>query len=374
MFSGVANIARRWIRRAALPLAAWLQACAPGLAATADTGPQPEGLDALVPALMAKHHVPGVAIAGIADRRLAWHRQYGVRRASSSDAVTPETLFEAASMSKPVGAYVALKLVESGKLDLDRPLHEYLRRPYVPDQPLHLKITARMTLAHRTGFPNWRKGGWRAGGPLPVNFEPGTRFGYSGEGYTYLQRVIEHITGEPFEPYLTRTLLAPLGITTGGFSWQDRFAAIAAAGHDAKGEVPPSRELFREANTAYSFYCSPVEYARFIIEMLRVDRSAPHSLSAVSIAAMLTPTSETTGPKPLVRQDGSRPSSSHYGLGWAIDLTARGPRVRHSGSNGTGFRCYCEFYPERGTGLVIMTNAAGGAALWREVIEQVGEP
>jgi CubicO group peptidase (beta-lactamase class C family) len=255
---------------------------------TAEPPALPVYLDELVPELMAKHKVPGVSIVGIEQRRIAWSRQYGVRRAGSADPVTSGTLFEAASMSKPVAAYAALKLVEQGKLDLDRPLHEYLGRPYLPDEPLHLEITARMVLSHTTGFPNWR-----AGDQLRVNSEPGTRFTYSGEGFTYLQRVIEHITGESFAPYLRQTLLDPLGITDGSFSWHDGFAALSADGHDGNGKVLPSRKLYRKANIAYSFYCSPTEYAQFLIEMMKEDRSAAHSLSAESIEAMLTPTTKT---------------------------------------------------------------------------------
>mgnify|MGYP002399028228 CR=1 FL=1 len=335
---------------------------------TGETTALPGYLDELVPALMAKHKVPGVSIVGIEQRRIAWSRQYGVRRAGSADPVTAETLFEAASMSKPVAAYTALKLVEQGKLELDRPLHEYLGRPYLPDEPLHLKITARMVLAHTTGFPNWR-----AGDRLRVKAEPGTRFTYSGEGFTYLQRVIEHITGESFAPYLRRTLLDPLGIKNGSFSWRDDFSALAAFGHDGNGVVLPSRKLYRKANIAYSFYCSPTEYALFLIEMMRLNRSAAHSLSAASIEAMLTPTTKTATDS-LIRRDGSRPVSSHYGLGWAIDLTASGKRIRHSGSNAAGFRCYCEFYPQLGSGIVIMTNGAGGTNLWRKIIEVIGKP
>ncbi|MBI5693110.1 MAG: beta-lactamase family protein [Verrucomicrobia bacterium] len=365
---------RTFVRRIAL--VAFVAGLLPAAfaAAAAPASELPAALDALVPALMEKHHVPGVSVAGIVDRQLAWTRQYGVRRAGRSEPVRPATLFEAASMSKPVGAYVALKLVEQGRLSLDRPLHEFLGRPYLPDEPLHLKITARMVLTHTTGFPNWREGGWRKGGPLPVKSEPGTKFTYSGEGFTYLQRVIEHVTGESFEPFAQRTLLTPIGLTTGGFSWRESFRAIAAAGHNDRGEPMPSRELYREANTAYSLYCSPQEYAAFLAEILRRDRSAPHSLRAETIAVMLTPVIETPNPKPLVRADGSAPLSTHYGLGWALDRTTRGQRVRHSGSNGTGFRCYCEFDPARGTGLVIMSNAVGGAALWREVIEKLGAP
>ncbi len=328
----------------------------------------PGYLDELVPALMVKHKVPGVSIVGIEQRRIAWSRQYGVRRADSADPVTAGTLFEAASMSKPVAAYAALKLVEQGKLDLDRPLYEYLDRPYLPYEPLHLKITARMVLAHTTGFPNWR-----AGDRLRVKVEPGTRFTYSGEGFLYLQRVIEHITGESFAPYLRRTLLDPLGIKNGSFSWHDGFSPLSAVGHDGNGVVLPSRKLYRKANIAYSFYCSPTEYALFLIEIMKVDRSAAYSLSAASIEAMLTPTTKTATDS-LIRRDGSRPLSSHYGLGWAIDMTANGKRIRHSGSNAASFQCYCEFYPYLGSGIVIMTNGAGGNSLWREIIKVIGEP
>ena len=95
-------------------------------------------------------------------------------------------------MSKPLFTYAALQLVESGKLDLDTPLDHYLPSPYLPDDPRTGEITPRMVMAHTTGLPNWRKGGWRAGGPLPLRFPPGTRFSYSGEGYLYLQRAVPH--------------------------------------------------------------------------------------------------------------------------------------------------------------------------------------
>jgi CubicO group peptidase (beta-lactamase class C family) len=231
-----------------------------------------------------------------------------------------------------------------------------------------------MVLSHTTGFPNWRKDGWRSGGPLPVQSEPGTKFTYSGEGFTYLQRVMEHITGEPFERYVQRTLFGPLGITTGSYTWQEGFEKIAAAGHTDKGEVPATRGLYHDANTAYSLYCSSMEYALFLEEMLRLDRSDPQSLSAKSLDAMLTRTTEATGRKPIQRRDGPRAEPTYFGLGWMIDTAASGDRIHHSGSNGTGFRCHCEFDPKTGSGIIIMTNAAGGAELWHELIAAVGEP
>jgi CubicO group peptidase (beta-lactamase class C family) len=277
-------------------------------------------------------------------------------------------------MSKLLMAYAALKLVEQGKLDLDRSLAEYLDKPYLPDEPRHRRITARMVLSHTTGFPNWRTNGWQKGGPLPLLHEPGTRFTYSGEGFLYLQRVVEHITGTPMQAYLQNTLLGPLQMTNSSLVWQDRFSRQAAAGHDAQGRPMASRKLYHEANVAYSLYCTATDYAKLLLEMLAEDRSAPHSLSTRSLDAMLTRTTLAEGRKPVAR-GGVRPSEPrYYGLGWAIDTTATGDRIHHGGSNGTGFRCYCEFDRRRGTGLVIMANAVNGQRLWEDILLAVGEP
>jgi|GEM_PF-182603 len=334
----------------------------------------PEALDELVPRLMQRHRVPGVSIVGIEDRRISWERQYGVRAASSARPVDSQTVFEACSMSKLPFAYVALKLAEEGQLDLDRPLVEYLDKPYLPDEPQHARITARMVLSHTTGLPNWREGGWRGGGPLRLVHEPGTRFTYSGEGFLYLQRVIEHITGRPLESLIRATLFEPLGITTSSYVWQDRYESTAAAGHDAEGRVRPDRPLYRDANAAFSLYCTPAEYAAFLVEILKRDRSAAHSLSDAALGEMLTRITRAEGRQPVARSGIRAPGDVYWGLGWAIDATSSGDRAYHSGSNGTGFRCYCEFDRQRGSGLVIMTNAVGGEALWRDVLASVGEP
>ena len=354
----------------AMPAAAKTPRSLPGEGSAA----LPRRLDDLVPVLMAKHKVPGVAIVGLENRRIAWERQYGVRSKGKPHRVDTQTLFEAASMSKLPASYLALKLVEQGKLDLDRPLCDYLDKPYLTNQPLHLKITTRMVLSHTSGLPNWRKGGWLGGGLLAVEYEPGSRFTYSGEAFTYLQKVMERITGMPFETCVKQRLFEPLGMTHCGYVWQKEFEQVAAAGHDSEGNVRAGRNLYRDANAAYSLYCSPMQYALFLEEMLRVDRSAAHSLCAASLKAMLERTTEAEGRNPIVR--GGRPGSGAacYGLGWAVDRTASGDRFYHSGSNGTGFRCYCEFDPKRGSGIVIMTNASGGAALWQELIAAVGDP
>ncbi|NQT40586.1 MAG: beta-lactamase family protein, partial [Planctomycetes bacterium] len=165
-----------------------------GVLVARDTEQLTAVLEAKVPRLMKEEHVPGLSMVLVRENRIVWKKAFGVRIAGEPEKVDDQTIFEAASMSKPLFTYRVLKLAEDGGFDLDRPLDGCLAEPYLPDQPLAGKITARMVMLHRTGLPNWRKGGWRAGGPLLVLHEPDTRFTYSGEGYLYLQTVIEHLT------------------------------------------------------------------------------------------------------------------------------------------------------------------------------------
>jgi len=334
-------------------------------------------LDILTPELMQDLKVPGVSISVIADGQIAWSKGYGVKNADRPEPVTPATVFEACSMSKVVFTYVVLKLVEQGKLDLDRPLVEYLDVPYLDDQPLHKLITARMVLTHRTGFPNWRAGGWRSSNPLPVNFTPGTQYGYSGEGFLYLQRVVEHITGLPLNDMMQQMLLQPIGMSASSYAWEPRYEQLASAGHDEQGNVKTNRSLYDQANAAFSLYTTPNDYARFIVEVLKQDRSAPYSLNQKSIAEMLTPTIEIDGSHgvqiPRVLQ--SQCKTVHRGLGWVVGKTKNGAtRAWHSGSNGTGFRCQSEFDPQTGCGIVIMTGSVNGVTLYRRLLAAVDFP
>jgi CubicO group peptidase (beta-lactamase class C family) len=335
-----------------------------------EVGPEPDALNRILPVLMSRHHVPGAAMLGIAEGRIAWEMYFGVRQAGESSLVDETTVFEVASMTKPLCAYAALKLAEQGKLDLDRPLSSYLSQPYLKDAPLHEKITARMALSHTTGFPNWRP----KGQALQVLHEPGTQFGYSGEGIFFLQHVIEEISGEGYEGYMQRTLLQPLGMKSSSHVWQPDFATHAAAGHDGAGKVKPDRKLYTKPNAAYSLYSTPRDYAAFVLEMMNADRSAPHSLSADSIHAMLTRTSPSTNRPSLTRHGNKGEGEVRFGLGWSIESTTSGDRICHSGSNGTGFRSYVEFDPAKRHGLIIMTNSDSGADLWRELVGYIGVP
>ena len=190
-------------------------------------------LESDAPELMKKGGVPGLSIALIRGGKTSWVHGFGIKEAKTDQPVTAETVFEAASLSKPVFAYGVLKLLEQGKLALDTPLTTYLPKPYIEGDERLAKITARIVLSHRTGFPNWRQ----SDGALPIYFTPGERFSYSGEGYIYLQRVVEQITHKPLNEYMTEAVFTPLGMRNSSYVWRPDFDALTATGHDAGGKV-----------------------------------------------------------------------------------------------------------------------------------------
>ena len=311
-----------------------------------------------LPPLMKKHHVPGVAFALISDRQLVWSRGYGVRCAGTDHLAEPDTIMEACSMSKPFFAYMLLRSVEREKLELARPLVDYLGTDYLTDDARHRLITAKMVLSHTSGLPNWRRGGWRSGGPLSLGFEPGAKFRYSGEGFLMLQRAVEKKLETDLDTFSLEELIKPLELKNTRYVWQDAFVVRSSCGHDRDGKVKNGRDYYNHANAAYSLYTSAEDYARFIVEILKDDRSAAHSISKATRTEMLSAISQ--------RED----ASADWGLGWGLRKLNTQRQVYHSGSNGSGFRCYSEFFPATGDGLVIMTNSLSGADLWKAVVNE----
>ena len=149
--------------------------------------PDDRFLQSRLNALLDVTSVPGFAVGVLRDGRLAWERYQGVTEAGTRDHVAAHTLFPAASLGKPVFAYAALRLAEQGRLDLDRPLKSYVA-DHAPADARGEKITARHVLSHSSGLRNWRNA---LDQPLVPDFDPGSRFQYSGEGFYYLQRTID---------------------------------------------------------------------------------------------------------------------------------------------------------------------------------------
>ncbi len=302
-----------------------------------------------VPALMQEHRVPGVSIAIIQDRRVHWARGFGVSDARGQQLVTPDTVFEACSMSKPIMALSALQLIQQKRLDLDIPLTQYLGREYLRDQPAQDLITARMALTHRTGLPNWRVGYDEIGGPLPILFPPGSEHTYSGEGILFLQRAMEAISGMPLDLHAQRELFAPLGLTHTSWVWTPGIEQDLASGHRDDGSFK-DRTRYRKANGAYSLYTTPTEYARLMLTLMRPQSPGDEAFTPASVDLMLQRAQRVDDGPAVARPGLARSVATYRALGWSVEVSAEGDIVQHSGSNSSGFRVVRPVQPGEGFG------------------------
>lgn len=366
------NSAEAIQRRTAL---AWLGGLALSPAWATSTGkPRLSAqLEALLPELLRELQVPGAALVVLQGGRPVWSGQFGVCEAGTGRAVRADTVFEAASMSKPLFAYLVLQAAQAGQLDLDRPVLHYLpQEVFNPAQDWQRLITARMLVTHRSGLPNWRSDEDERNDSLRIEFEPGQRFNYSGEGYFYLQRVLEHITQLPLQALAKRNLFQPLGMLASGFVLTPHLDGMRARGHSEQGQALPP-QAYREANAAYTLYTTAADYALFLAEMLKLDRSAAHSLSAKSLQAMLAHASPATDRAPITRPGLAQGLQVFWGLGWAINTTAQGDIAYHTGTNSSGFRNYCQFSASRQSGFVLMSNGLNGHQLWMRLMAHLGD-
>ena len=329
-------------------------------------------LEEHLPALMRDTRVPGVSIAIIQRGEIAWAQGFGVSDVRSGKDVTTQTVFEACSMSKPVLALVAMQLVQEGRLDLDRPLVAYLGHDYLPGQPDHRRITARMALTHRTGFANWRTGYDEMGGPLPLQFPPGSEYTYSGEGILFLQRAMEAITGQPLDRLAHERLFAPLGLARTSFVWTDALEVDLASGHHDDGSYK-DRTRYRKPNAAYSLYTTPTEYARLLLTLQHPELLGARALTRASTDLMLQRELRVDDGDAIPRPGLARSVATYRALGWSLDVTPEGDIVEHSGSNSSGFRAFGQFNPAKDSGLVIFANGDGGSRLRATVIEKIGD-
>ena len=186
------------------------------------------GQAADIEGLLWQYHVPGLAMAVLSPDMEPVCSAHG--RRNRTQAVGSTTVFEAASLSKPVFAFIVLQLAGAGKLSLDAPLAAY-SPAYIEHDPRAATITARHILSHTAGLPNWRNEEY----PLKTYFAPGSRFSYSGEGYVWLQKAVEHVCGDPLERIAIRLVFEPLGMTRSSLVWQDRFEPDHAMPHAVDG-------------------------------------------------------------------------------------------------------------------------------------------
>ena len=262
--------------------------------------------------------------------------------------VGEDTVFEAASLSKPVFAYAVLQLVDEGKLDLDRPLMEYTTQQYIEENFLRgqlederfRRLTARMVLSHTTGLPNWRP----RGGALEFVRDPGVEFGYSGEGFVFLQKVVEDLTGMECNAFVGERVFEPLGMEHSSYVWREDYEQLAASSHSLFGDARPMYKASR-ANAAASLRTTAADYARFLVAVMNGSGLKPETH-----AAMLTPQSET----------GYQGVS--WGLGIGLQASGSGPSFWHWGDNGD-FKAFAVAYREEKLGVVYFANSGTGLSV-----------
>ncbi len=300
--------------------------------------------------LMDSLDMPGLSAALINDREIAYHEVFGVQNAETQEPIDKLSIFEGASLSKPIFAYFAMKMVDQGLLDLDKPLHAYLPHPAIDSTSYndYLKITPRMVLSHSSGFPNFSRGQ-----AISLPFEPGTDFLYSGEAYQYLAAIIGNLHNvgwkdrfnEIFEHEVTR----PLDMQNTSFLWNSYLEENKVFGHQNEkptdnGKGGWSGETF---NAFSSIHSEAYEYALFIRAMLRKE-----GLSDASFDQMLFSQNKFDKNNELYLETGQ----TAWGLGFAQKPSANGLMHLHTGNN-HDFQAYCMFIMEQGYGLVLFTNS-----------------
>ncbi len=305
---------------------------------------------------MEKGEVPGLAIVTIRNGAIQSQRAYGVANAETRQALAPGAIFESASLTKPLFAYAVLKLADAGVLALDVPLVAYLPEP-LPDAGMK-DITARMVLAHTTGLQNEVM----PGQTLRVHVPPGSRFSYSGAGFLYLQRVVEHLTRRSLPELMRELVFVPLGMHHSGYVWIPAYERSKVYGHTAAGTVRPRRKPAEPALPM--LHTTAADYARFMIAMMNGT-----GLKRATWRAMLTPqVSLDEGCFNCLGGGTGRMSRSlWWGLGWGLQRTSRGDAFWHWGENNGEIQNYAIGYRD-GTGVVIFTNSGNGFSIIPEVV------
>jgi CubicO group peptidase (beta-lactamase class C family) len=323
---------------------------------------------------MAALRVPGVGVAVINEGRIEWAKGYGVTEAGTTTPVTPRTLFQAASISKPVAALAALRLVEQGKLGLDEDVNAKLKSWKVPGNEFTKteNVTLRRLLSHTAGLTVHGFGGYAAGDPVPtlvqvldgakpansdpvrVDVVPGAMMRYSGGGFTVAQQLMIDVSGRAFPDLMAELVLKPVGMDDSTYEQPlpEPRRGEAASGHTPDGKLLPGRSHTYPEMAAAGLWTTPTDLAKFLLEVRKALDGRSTVLSQALAREM------TTAVKP------------GYGLGLSLDGLGRAASFGHGGSN-EGFKCQMVAFFEGGRGAVIMTNGDQGGLLAGEIMRSI---
>ena len=321
--------------------------------------------------------VPTVSVAVINDGRIEWAKAYGVADVASARPATTATLFQAASMSKPVASMGALRLVQEGKLALDEPVNAKLRSWAVPANSFTTSraVTLRGIMTHSAGLTVHGFPGYARDAAVPtvvqilngekpantaavrVDIEPGTRWRYSGGGMTVMQLLMSDVTGEPFPALMRRLVLDPIGMTASTYEQPlpAKRAAEAATAYRRAGRPVEGRYHTYPEMAAAGLWTTPTDLARWIIEVQQSFAGRSNRvLSREMTAAMLTA------------------GIGHWGLGVGVEGSGDSLRFSHGGAN-EGFRGTFVGFATGGRGAVAMSNSDVGSTVVEEIVQAIAK-
>jgi|GEM_PF-215093 len=318
--------------------------------------------------------VTGISIGIINDDQPAFVKSYGFKNKSLKQPNSVHTSFYAASFSKSVFAYLVMQLVDQQKIDLDKPLYEYLPKPLpeyadykdlAGDERWKL-ITARHCLSHTTGFPNWRFLNPNGSGKLEIFFTPGTRYAYSGEGIFLLQLAVEVITGNKLEELAQEKIFKPFQMTHTSFVWQPMFDNDYATGHSFDEDTFSVRKR-TGANAAGSMQTTIIDFTGFVSFVLQGK-----GLSGQSKKEMLSPQIGifTKRQFPSLNNDTTDQNKTielSYGLGWGLFKTAYGQAFFKEGHSDDGWVHYAIAIPDKKMAFIMMSNSMNGESIFKEL-------
>jgi CubicO group peptidase (beta-lactamase class C family) len=316
---------------------------------------------------MKHYNIPGLSIAVVIDGKIRWTKGYGISNSKTGKKVNKETVFQAASISKPVSALGTLKLVEEGKLDLDENVNTYLKDWKVTNNQFTKKekVTLRRILSHNAGVTVHGFAGYPQSKSLPstteilegkgqspvikVDAEPGTIYRYSGGGYTIIDKVIADVTGVPLEDYVNENILKAIGMTNSTFSKSlgEPYSNKAAAGFNRNGKMMDGLWHNYPMLAAASLWTTPTDLAKYCIEVQEIfDGKTDGVLSQKMVKEMLTDQVDGRG----------------HGLGPFVSSKVPFSSYDHGGGN-DGFRCYMRAFLKKNVAVIIMTNSDNSVGL-----------
>ena len=334
-------------------------------------------VDRVAPQLLNEFAVPGVALALIEKGEVVWMRGYGFANEATAKPINPETVFNVGSLSKMATAWGVMRLVEEGKVDLDRPVDSYLKRWHLPRSSYdNNQVTVRRVLSHTSGISNHDFHGWDPQSPLPpiedtlsgktgtgevrVISAPGSGFRYSGANYAILQLLIEDVTGQKFQEYMTTNVFQPLHMAHTQYGLPSHFQEVMATPYDGLGDPLPI--LRYNEYSAAGLTTTLTDMAKLAVAGLADSAGQRPGRDVLRERTVLL--MQTAAPASRWADRDPYGPDPQYGLGYTVRPAQLlgNVGVGHGGSN-RGWESLVQIVPPTGDGIVVMTNSSNGSAV-----------